>query len=523
MRKIILMAIVALTMLSFGASAGTLLNDDVIFGINEIGTPVIDENSDSTNLRHEKHDNNHTLKTEFIDISDIERLIALMSDENLEIEKPIETYEELEAAWKNKEGSLEFEDESGCLWEYDFDESRVVVAYFPDFETHELYAGIFKYKKDIYEELSSVFEKAYDDAYKRTEEAQMLKYIEIDDFDILYSADSGQKLMHGEIFEWGICTYKLKGEKKTVVYSVLINGHGLKQCYMTDKVGQDNYIQFDNDGLLRILDNGTASINQQIKISVPLHSMKISVSEDMKLKEVMVTSRGQDTPETFTADKFTQTGKIPEGFFIVDKETNENEETEESTEEDSKSEINEDDTTEEDITDKNDDDSEYEDAVPEDNDTQISASEKEDSENILPNPEVQIRKNAQTSGLVLTIGERGALINGEKKENDVPPVIRNSRTMLPARFVGESIGAVVEWDSNNQEVTVRKDNVVIKIYIDSDIAYVNNKEEKLDAPAFIENDRTYIPLRFIAENFGADVIWDGDAGKVFIAEKNIDN
>ena len=525
MRKLISMVITALVVLSVNVSAGTLLNDDVIFGITEIGVPVIDENGDSTNLRHQKHNNYNTLKAEFIDISDMERLIELMSDENLEIEKPIEGYEELEAAWENKEGVLVFDDEKGGFWEYYFDESCVVIDYSPDIynsEKIEIYAGIFRYKKDIYEELSSVFEKAYDDAYKRTEEAQMLNYLELEDFNILYSADSGHTLMNGEAFEWGICTYNYKGEKKTAVYGVITNGHGRKMCHMTEKVGADNHILFDSTGVLNIYSDGKVFINQQIKISVPLYSMKISVSEDMKLKSVEVTMRGEETPEILTTDQFQETGTIPEGFFSVNKEKDENEEKEEPKEE------NKDDNVKEDVTDKI-DGSEYEDEELEEDeldekDTQNSenVNEKEDAQDIQPSLEVQIRKRAEESGLVLTIGEKDALVRGVKAENDVPPVIRNSRTMLPARFVGEGLGATVEWNGEKREVTVRKGDIVIRIYIDSDKAYVNNKEEKLDSPAFIENDRTYIPLRFIAENFGADVIWDSEERMVFIAEKELE-
>ena len=524
MRKLILTVITALTVLSFSVSAGTPLNNDVIYGITEIGTPVIDENGASPNLRHEKHKNYNTLKAEYINVSDIERLIGLMSDENLEIEKPIESYEELEAAWKDKEGGLEFKDENGTLWEYHFDESCVVVVYAPDFynsESIEAYAGIFKYKKDIYEELSSAFEKAYDDAYQRSEEAQMLHYIELEDFNILYSADSGQTLMHSDNFEWGICTYNYKGEKKTTIYGVIANGHGQKRCHMTENIGEDNYIQFDADGLLAIFDDGTASINQQIKISVPLYSMKISVSEDMKLEKVEVTSRGQETPEVFTKNQFKETGTIPEGFFSVNKKIDENEEKEETENK------NKDDNVKEDVTDK-DDGSEYEDEEieedkPDIKDTENEVSADEDTQDIQQSPVNRIRKRAQESGLVLTIGEKAALVKGERKENDVPPMIRNSRTMLPARFVGEGIGAEVLWDGEKREVTVSKDDIVIRIYIDSDMAYVNDKEEKLDSPAFIENDRTYIPLRFIAENFGADVIWDSESRMVYIAEKIVEN
>ena len=45
------------------------------------------------------------------------------------------------------------------------------------------------------------------------------------------------------------------------------------------------------------------------------------------------------------------------------------------------------------------------------------------------------------------------------------------------------------------------------IYIGSDVAYVNGKEIKLDSAAFVENDRTYTPIRFISEELGASVDW----------------
>lgn len=56
------------------------------------------------------------------------------------------------------------------------------------------------------------------------------------------------------------------------------------------------------------------------------------------------------------------------------------------------------------------------------------------------------------------------------------------------------------------------------IYIDSDIAYVNGAMVKLDSPAFIENDRTYTPIRFIAERLGATVDWDEDTQRIIITK-----
>lgn len=132
-------------------------------------------------------------------------------------------------------------------------------------------------------------------------------------------------------------------------------------------------------------------------------------------------------------------------------------------------------------------------------------------------------KGDEANQIILTIGEKTAQAFGETKTNDVAPKIVNDRTMLPARFVAESLGAKVDWDEEKQLVTIvgvneKNEEVTILITIDSDIALVNGKEVKLDSPAFIENDRTYTPLRFISEKLGANVDWNEEQQKVTITK-----
>ena len=115
--------------------------------------------------------------------------------------------------------------------------------------------------------------------------------------------------------------------------------------------------------------------------------------------------------------------------------------------------------------------------------------------------------------IVLTIDEHDALVYGTTKTNDVAPKVVNDRTMLPARFVAENLGATVEWDGEKQLVTItgkteKQEDVIILITIGSDYAKVNGEDVKLDSPAFVENDRTYTPIRFISENLGATVEWN---------------
>lgn len=98
--------------------------------------------------------------------------------------------------------------------------------------------------------------------------------------------------------------------------------------------------------------------------------------------------------------------------------------------------------------------------------------------------------------------------------------------MLPARFVAENLGANVSWDGENEIVTIKGkrlktgENVTIEITIGSAIAKVNGKKIRLDSNAFVENDRTYTPIRFISEELGADVKRQPDGQKVIITTPN---
>ena len=120
--------------------------------------------------------------------------------------------------------------------------------------------------------------------------------------------------------------------------------------------------------------------------------------------------------------------------------------------------------------------------------------------------------------MILTIDEHDAHVFGEEETNDVAPIIVKDRTMLPARFVAENLGAEVAWDEAARKVTITKDDIVIEITIDAEVALVNGEEVKLDSPAFIENSRTYTPIRFIAETLNAKVFWNGETQKVTIVK-----
>lgn len=118
-------------------------------------------------------------------------------------------------------------------------------------------------------------------------------------------------------------------------------------------------------------------------------------------------------------------------------------------------------------------------------------------------------------------GEIRIEVNGQSVHSDVAPFIQNSRTMVPLRFVAEALGAKVEWAPNTRTVTVRYLEKVVVLPVDSTVAHVNGTTVVLNVPATIVNGRTFVPLRFVAEALGAIVLWNSEAYIVEIVGKGV--
>ncbi len=123
---------------------------------------------------------------------------------------------------------------------------------------------------------------------------------------------------------------------------------------------------------------------------------------------------------------------------------------------------------------------------------------------------------AAADQIILTLGSKNMSIGEKVVENDVVPLVRNGRTMLPVRAVAEAMGAQVGWNGDTRCATITKGDLYIEIYLGSDRAYVNGTPRLLDAPAFAENNRTYLPLRFVAESLGAQVDWEQATQRITI-------
>lgn len=88
------------------------------------------------------------------------------------------------------------------------------------------------------------------------------------------------------------------------------------------------------------------------------------------------------------------------------------------------------------------------------------------------------------------------------------PVIINERTLVPIRALIEEIGGAIAWEEDTQNVIIALGKDIIILTIDSTTAFVNEEAKTLDTAPTTINDRTMLPIRFISENLGYKVDWN---------------
>ena len=118
---------------------------------------------------------------------------------------------------------------------------------------------------------------------------------------------------------------------------------------------------------------------------------------------------------------------------------------------------------------------------------------------------------------LISYGEISVKVNEKYLETDVYPIIRNERTLIPMRAIFEALGAEVSWDNEARCAIAVKGDTEVKITIGETALYKNGEKIALDTKAELVNDRTMVPVRAIAEAFGASVTWDNETKSAIIA------
>ncbi len=120
---------------------------------------------------------------------------------------------------------------------------------------------------------------------------------------------------------------------------------------------------------------------------------------------------------------------------------------------------------------------------------------------VVPLPDIVIR---------LYIGLPHAFIDDKQVMLDAAPYISEGSSMVPLRFIGEAFDAEIEWQNIGRgRILIKLKDLLIRLDIGENTAYINHNPVPLTVPPEIKNNRTFVPIRFISEGFGATVEWDG--------------
>ncbi len=116
----------------------------------------------------------------------------------------------------------------------------------------------------------------------------------------------------------------------------------------------------------------------------------------------------------------------------------------------------------------------------------------------------------------VTIGKNTGTVNGKSTALEQGALITNGRTMVPLRFITEAMGAAVAWDAATRTANLTLADNKIALTIGKTAAKVNGYDVALDAPAVIVNGKTLVPVRFVAESMGATAAWNAALKKVTV-------
>ncbi len=126
--------------------------------------------------------------------------------------------------------------------------------------------------------------------------------------------------------------------------------------------------------------------------------------------------------------------------------------------------------------------------------------------------------------IILKKNVKDVVLNGSTITLDTPPLEVDNRIFVPIKFIIEILGGKISWDVKENKTTIEFENNTIEMWFDLDkkTAKVNGEPYLMDVAPFTKFDRGYVPIRFVAEVLGCDVIWDSEKEEVIIISTKLD-
>ena len=94
-------------------------------------------------------------------------------------------------------------------------------------------------------------------------------------------------------------------------------------------------------------------------------------------------------------------------------------------------------------------------------------------------------------------------VDGVTIASDVNPEVKSNRTMVPLRVISENLGVNVVW--TDAQITLTKNDIQVTLKLNRNQVVKNGKTETLDVKPYMKNNRTFVPMRFLAETFGSNI------------------
>lgn len=110
------------------------------------------------------------------------------------------------------------------------------------------------------------------------------------------------------------------------------------------------------------------------------------------------------------------------------------------------------------------------------------------------------------------------IINGSYANENLSET-KNYRTYVPLRFLAEELGFEVSYNDETKEIIISKDDQEFVLNLDSDLSKLNNKDLKLEEKPYLKDGRTMVPLRFLGESLGLDIKWNEKAQAILVNSK----
>jgi len=118
--------------------------------------------------------------------------------------------------------------------------------------------------------------------------------------------------------------------------------------------------------------------------------------------------------------------------------------------------------------------------------------------------------------ITLQIGQKTAYLNQKKITLEEAPFIRSNRTYVPLRFVAEAFQINVDWLPAEQKITLKENSTLVELWINRSTIRINGRDQKIDAVPVLVKNRTFVPIRFVAEALEAYVVWESKTQTVII-------